>query len=201
MKIKFTVVLACLLIGTFFLTSCQEKPEIGQVINYLKIGASSYQACGTIIMTTLQDTDPAKYAKFCEANEHIKTFWNLGIDGLQAYLENKNVGTDAVVINLTSAKVAMRQLFELINLDPALRTYIEASISAVQAITTIILPQVEIVEGQQVDLSDCKITLTCPTGPITVKSIAPYKEDLKVLLSGEPELTPEMENLKKSLGE
>ena len=199
MKTRIFALVGLVAATCLVLVSCNSKPSMEQVITYLKIGANAYQACGTIVMTTLQDTDPQKYAKFCETNEEVKKFWNLGIDGLQAYMENKGVGTDAIVINLTSAKVAMRKIFEVAGVDPKIRVYIEASISAVQAVTIVLLPDVEFTETQAVDLSECKLTLTCPEDKITVKSVVPYKDTLQQLLSTESTLTPEMETLKKSL--
>lgn len=203
------IMLSFLLIpAVVLLVSCGGE-SVDKLKSYLYIGGQAYKSVITNTMNLFATTGEFdKLDKTCKAHMKFQAFWNIGIDGLQAYLENKDIGTEQITVNLSSAKEVMQALFDELDVDPKAQLYVNVVISTVQTVVTIVLPNVEIKDGDQVDLAYLKIDVVCPaipevttdkTATISVAA-APYDDDkLLGALKTQPEKTKEMEALLKEL--
>ena len=203
------IMLAFLLIPALVLLVSCGGESVDKLKSYLYIAGQAYKSVITNTMNLFATTgDYEKLDKTCKAHMKFQAFWNIGIDGLQAYLENKDIGTEQIIVNLSSAKEVMQALFDELDVSPNAQLYVNVVISTVQSVVTLILPNVEISDGEQVDLTYLKIDVVCPplpgvvtdkTSTITV-TVAPFDDgQLFGALKTQTAKTAEMEALLKEL--
>lgn len=163
--IIFTVV--CLLA----LVSCKEsgtttnpasttKIDPKKIIGYSEI----FTTCYTIAMpAAMALVEPDVKEKLCKAHGYVKVAWNLYVDSLQIFLENKDAASkDKLVINLNGLNKALSDAMLYFKLDPKYAGYATAFEAALKILTASITTKLEIIDQQtQYDLAYLKLGDLC----------------------------------------
>lgn len=141
------------------LTGCKQKVGVQDVLNYVGSGVSVYEFLANAVVPGLS---AEKKAELCPILADVKTFWNLGVVGIGAYLENKDPKQGAAItVNLHSFEVAMGKLFDMGVIKEEYKIYYFAILSTSKFLISTLLPNVTITSTETIDVSYLFITFDC----------------------------------------
>jgi len=154
-----------LVISSFVFVSCKDTDEsLEKTLTYLSLSKSAYEKVVAFACPYLQNRE--NYETFVKLTNDIKDYWNLAIDALEVYLQNKDVkAQEEFLVNLDAFKDLVNKVTEQFNLGDKYRLLLNGIISASTILAQSVVPNLKVVEKPEKSLDYLKICVTCQELP------------------------------------
>lgn len=165
MRKIFLLLIVALVSVSFLFVSCKPTDDsLNKTLTYLTLTKNAYEKVVEFGCPYLQDKE--NYGTFVKLTNDIKVYWNLSIDALEVYLQNKDVkAQEEFLVNIEAFKDLVNKVTEQFNFEDRYKLLLNGIISASTVIAQSLVPNLKVVEKPEKSLDYLKICATCEELP------------------------------------